>query len=1528
MRRLIPLVLGSAITFLSPGVAAAQFNDAMFVSQSVPSTLLPGQTATVVVRMENTGTTTWTPGAYFLGSQSPENNWTWGRARVDLDTPVAPGQRKNFTFTIEAPTAPGLYEFEWRMVQEYYEWFGENSTQLGVRVLAPTNGARFITFSVPPSFYPGETKAVSITMENTGTTTWTPSGNYFLGSQNPENNYNWGLNRVSVGSPVAPGQRKTFTFNVTALMTPDVYGFQWQMLQENVEWFGEKTPNLPTSVVPPANGARFISQSIPIAMTTGERATVSITMENTGGTTWTPSGNYFLGSQNPENNLRWGLNRVDLGGPVAPGQRKTFTFDITAPATQGTYAFQWRMLQELVEFFGDHTPNPTIAVVEPWNDARFVSQSVPNQLLPGASENVTVTIRNTGSSTWDSGAEFFLGSQSPENNWTWGLARAVLDHPVAPDQDATFRFSITAPEIPGPYEFQWRMVQERVEWFGEASPKVTVTVGRSNGADFVSQTVPTVMFPGDTADVSVTMTNTGASTWDPRENYFLGSVNPENNYTWGLNRVELDRPVPPGGVHTFHFTITAPTTVGEHIFQWRMVEELQEWFGRASIATWIATGSTDDNAEILSHTLPLRIVNRIPHEVEVTVSNTGFTTWSRLGDGPGDGSQGFKLGVKGGDLIPIGTRFELPPEAEVEPGESFTFHFSIEAPFQDFATTELSMLHEGVGWFGQSLQHSVVIDQTIFEVAEIHVSPAGGPPGTLVEVHHESGFLFHPLAKVKFHFGEPLGHDYAEVPVVWTRVSETLMTFTVPSNVACGIHFVSVWLPTERLSESVGFTVESPCDPGPRASLDVLSYNIALLPFGQNAPWGPTNTERVINITYHQEIHGHDVIIFQEAFSDSHRQLLRDRLRDEYPHQSGILGEDDGVQQDGGVFIVSKWPIQAEAQTHYGPCSGDWPLDDDVDCIFVKKGAKYARIDKGGQIYHIVGTHTDAGDDEGDRNARLGQLIQMFQFMTRRPIRVNEPVIMGGDFNIDFYGPHGEYARMLGVLDATHPPVLGFPYSNVKDQLLDYVLYWNRAIRPSSASNEIKKFPYPWEHNFLSDHFAVLGRFRFPLGQARSASCAGPPTEAPTADAPLGTVGSALPTFTWNAADGADWYSLDVFRAQDDAHLVHESGVAGTSLLLDSPIPAGEPLYWSVRGNNACGSGPSTSFLPFEVEFEDGSPPAAAPTPNWPGGIISDPRPSFSWGPVEGATSYDLVALRGDDEGLVIQQEVSGTSFQPDAALPVDVPLEWAVSGVNPAGAGPYSTSTAFEIRVPAENQPPTVTVSHTGSCSVGCAVTFTASAGDPDGDPLSFNWTGCGSGIEDQITCSASQSGEVQVSVVVSDGKGGEATAWATVSIYAAAWEPGSWGSCTGTGEWTCTSGAADGCSRPGTETRKLAETAWSLDPGTSPPETERACTETSQGYAAAYTTGPWSRCSKSCGGGMRARKVTVSAWKATSPAAPAPPKSQACNTQRCGLTCYDYPDTYPTRPVCLAAGWPVCERRFRDDGLGGMLTCWKGFN
>jgi DNA-binding beta-propeller fold protein YncE len=89
-------------------------------------------------------------------------------------------------------------------------------------------------------------------MRNTGGAIWNASQNYKLGSQNPQDNGIWGLGRVHLSPTerILPGETKTFTFEVTAPNVPGMYSFQWQMLQEMVTWFGEKSPPLAISVNP------------------------------------------------------------------------------------------------------------------------------------------------------------------------------------------------------------------------------------------------------------------------------------------------------------------------------------------------------------------------------------------------------------------------------------------------------------------------------------------------------------------------------------------------------------------------------------------------------------------------------------------------------------------------------------------------------------------------------------------------------------------------------------------------------------------------------------------------------------------------------------------------------------------------------------------------------------------------------------------------------------------------------------------------------------------------------------------------------------------------------------------------------------------------------------------------------------------------------------------------------------------------------------------------------------------------------
>jgi subtilisin family serine protease len=113
-----------------------------------------------------------------------------------------------------------------------------------------------------------------------------------------------------------------------------------------------------------ANGATFVSQSVPATMTAGQSYPVSVTMRNSGTTTWTAAAAYGLGSQSTQDNTKWGLSRVSLaaGDAIAAGQSKTFAFTAKAPMTAGAHSFQWKMVQDGVMWFGTLSINVAVTV--------------------------------------------------------------------------------------------------------------------------------------------------------------------------------------------------------------------------------------------------------------------------------------------------------------------------------------------------------------------------------------------------------------------------------------------------------------------------------------------------------------------------------------------------------------------------------------------------------------------------------------------------------------------------------------------------------------------------------------------------------------------------------------------------------------------------------------------------------------------------------------------------------------------------------------------------------------------------------------------------------------------------------------------------------------------------------------------------------------------------------------------------------------------------------------------------------------
>ena len=145
--------------------------------------------------------------------------------------------------------------------------------------------------------------------------------------------------------------------------------------------------------VMPWQRAVCLGQTAPSSpLVAGHVYPVSITMMNTGITTWTFAGSnpQRLGSQSPQDNTIWGLGRVNVPQIVPPGASATFNFNVTAPSTPGTRSFQWRMVQEGITWFGDFTPLIDYAV----QLAVMTASIQPYPAVLGQSRSYTVQVQD------------------------------------------------------------------------------------------------------------------------------------------------------------------------------------------------------------------------------------------------------------------------------------------------------------------------------------------------------------------------------------------------------------------------------------------------------------------------------------------------------------------------------------------------------------------------------------------------------------------------------------------------------------------------------------------------------------------------------------------------------------------------------------------------------------------------------------------------------------------------------------------------------------------------------------------------------------------------------------------------------------------------------------------------------------------------------------------------------------------------------------------------------------------------------
>lgn len=322
-------------------------------------------------------------------------------------------------------------------------------------------------------------------------------------------------------------------------------------------------------------------------------------------------------------------------------------------------------------------------------------------------------------------------------------------------------------------------------------------------------------------------------------------------------------------------------------------------------------------------------------------------------------------------------------------------------------------------------------------------------------------------------------------------------------------HSVLRRIPGAALSTALAAAVLTGTAPAASAAeaatppLKVLTYNTFLFSKTLYPNWGQDHRAAAIPAT--SFFQGKDVVVVQEAFDNSSSDALKQKAAAQYPYQTPVMGRSkDGwdatggsysatTPEDGGVTILSKWPIVRKEQYVYkDACGADW---------WSNKGFVYVVLNVNGTKVHVVGTHaqsTDPGCGAGEAaQMRSLQFRAIDAFLDGKNIPASEQVLVAGDFNVDSRTP--EYNTMLADAGLTgadtrtgHPysfdteqnSIANYRYPDDPREDLDYVLHRAGHVKPAGWTNEvIKEQSAPWSvsswgrtytYTNLSDHYPVI----------------------------------------------------------------------------------------------------------------------------------------------------------------------------------------------------------------------------------------------------------------------------------------------------------------------------------------------------------------------------------------------------------------------------------------------------------------------
>ena len=334
--------------------------------------------------------------------------------------------------------------------------------------------------------------------------------------------------------------------------------------------------------------------------------------------------------------------------------------------------------------------------------------------------------------------------------------------------------------------------------------------------------------------------------------------------------------------------------------------------------------------------------------------------------------------------------------------------------------------------------------------------------------------------------------------------------------------FAAIFILALSSSLLASTTAELPLKDGAKTQpITILSYNIQQLGYPN---WAGNHFEKarleMIPETLRSLKKRPDVVIFQEVFTPDAFLFLVNEMSELYPYHTPIAGENckdpiwgsvsgncqmSKVKSNSGVLIFSRWPIEEQHAYVYHSVRISKSFD-----FMAQKGVVYARIRVGAEQpwqIHVFGTHLQA--TAKDHDIRMLQIGEMRKFIDGFQIPANEPVILGGDFNVSSIKQSRlddlltaanvklalEVEGVGSISDATngyHQLISGSDLKSRSDKTLDYLLYRTDHLNPVNQPklhviNLKSRLPWKGTRLFnpdvelydLSDHYPVAMEFVF-----------------------------------------------------------------------------------------------------------------------------------------------------------------------------------------------------------------------------------------------------------------------------------------------------------------------------------------------------------------------------------------------------------------------------------------------------------------